>query len=143
MIQIQSVSDQHIFRLIQEGELSGWGHLYDKYSPLMYGIICSLTKDGMLADKILIAAFLELRKKQIISLSNNSLCASVIKHTHLFATEQLKDSGTKISKVLAHSTPIYLLYTQCRSIKEVSVILNITEKEAKRVLQIEFEALRN
>ena len=41
--QTKNISDQDIFAMIAENNQEGWGRLYDKYAPAMYGIICKLT----------------------------------------------------------------------------------------------------
>ncbi|MEO6166354.1 MAG: hypothetical protein ABIO98_02460 [Chitinophagales bacterium] len=84
--------------MIAVNNLEAWGHIYDKYAPAMYGIICSLTGDRTIAEEIFKDAFLELKEKQILSKDTSSLCPCLLRHTHIFCKTATKDMGNYLLK---------------------------------------------
>ncbi len=136
-------SDQNILSLIAENNLEAWEHLYDKYAPAMYGIICNLTDDKPLAEVIFKEAFLQIKEKQILSKATYSLCPCLLRHTHTFARQQLKERGrTCLNSPNQQTSLINMLCSQNLSFKQAASNFNITEEEAKRKLHEEFLALR-
>ena len=61
---VTKISDTIILNLIRENNLKGWELLYDKYAPVMYGVICTYTTDKVLAEEILIGLFIRLKDEQ-------------------------------------------------------------------------------
>ncbi|MEO6190803.1 MAG: hypothetical protein ABIO44_11035 [Saprospiraceae bacterium] len=146
MVQVQTkkISDQNILSMIAENNLEAWGHLYDKYAPAMFVIICNLTDDRTLAEEIFKETFLQLKEKQILSNVNYSLCFCLLRHTHLSARQQLKERGrTCSSSPFEESSLINMLCSQDLSFKQAASNFNITEEEAKIKLRLEFLELRS
>ena len=140
-----TISDEHIGTLLKENEDSAWEFLYDKYAPVMYGLIYNLTDDKVLAENFFINAFLQLKEKQMLSGINSGLCHTLLRYTYAYATKQLMEYGIK-PKTLNPSEEvklIHLLCIQCNSLKEVASILNITEEETKKRLRSEVLKIRN
>ncbi len=129
--------------MIAENNLEAWRHIYDKYAPAMYGVICGLTDDRTLTEEIFTEAFLQLKEKQILSKVSYSLCLCLLRHTHVFARQQLKERGITLSKSPMEETSlIKILCSQHITIKEIASIFKITEQEAKKKLHLEFLELR-
>jgi hypothetical protein len=122
-----------------------WDSLYDQYSPVIYGVIYSLTDDTAIAEKIFTDAFVQLKETSIISKNDPSVSYTLLKYIYSFTKQKLDQFGVN-PKNLNQSEEvrlINLLYTQCESLKDVAFILSITEDEAKKKLRSEFLALRN
>ena len=142
--QTKNISDQDIFAMIAENNQEGWGRLYDKYAPAMYGIICKLTGNRNLSDEIFEASFLALTKKQNFCADGHSLCVFLLKYTHCFAREQLKERGITAVKIHVPETKfINILCSQHITLKELSSDFKITEEEVKQRLHTEFLEIRN
>jgi|GEM_PF-924392 len=141
----EKMSDRHFPSMLAENNLKAWEHLYDKYAPAMYGIICNLTEDEVVAEEILTGAFLQIKEKKTFLENGHALCISLLRHTHNYALQQLKRQGInpKASSLSETATLINLLCTRHDSLKEVAFICNITEEDAKKKLRLEFLELRN
>ena len=85
-----TVSNAEILLLIAQNNDSGWSHLYDKYAPIMYGVILKVTDNDNIANEILIRAFILLKQQNKFSAFTNNLCVSLIKHTYDTAVHILK-----------------------------------------------------
>ena len=88
--------DDQILALIKQNEPSGWEYLYDKFAPVIYGIILQKTQDKKVAEKILIKYFLHL--KHLKFLDGISLCLQIVKDAHIFCNNYLHKK-TSISTV--------------------------------------------
>lgn len=132
--------ENKIIVMLQENNPLVWGHLHDKYAPAMYGLICNLTADKLLAEEIFMNAFLELKQKQTLSKINYALLPIILRYTYSYANKHLKKIRIppNIFHPLQETKLIHLLTTQCNSLKEAATILNITVKEAKKKLRVEF-----
>ncbi len=130
--------------MIAENNLEAWGQLYDKYAPAMYGIICNLTDDRTLAEEIFKETFLQLKEKQILSKVTYALFPCLLRHTNIFARQQLKERGITCSNnPIEETSLINILCSQNINIKEVASIFDLTEEEAKKKLHLEFLELRS
>ena len=54
------ISDNELIVLLLNKEKGAVEFLYDKYAPLLYGVICKLIKDDWLAQEILKKAFIQI-----------------------------------------------------------------------------------
>lgn len=137
------ISDSRILILIKENNLKGWEILYDKFAPVMYGVICTHTADKSLAEEILISLFIRLKYEQILLKENIALCASLLRYTYSNARMELKKRGIHYTEYLIVGNSTHHLFcSQCNTIKEVAVKLRISEKEVKQNLHKEFLMLR-
>lgn len=140
-----NISDKDILYMLAEKQPQAWEYLYDKYAPVMYGMIHNLAGEKPLAEKILIAAFVQLKKEWNFLKITNALCARLLRYTYDFAIRQLKSYGIHPgeSSREVNANVIDLLCTKCSSINEVACHLNSTTQEATKKLQTEFYSLRN
>ena len=141
--QQEKISDQNILSMIAENNLKGWENLYDKYAPSMYGIICNLTSDRVIAEIILKETFLQLKLEEIFSKVTYALCPCLLRHTHTFAKQQLKERGQSPNQLMEETSIIDILCSQNISLKEVAFKFNITEAEAMKNLRTESLELKN
>ena len=141
----QIFSNEEIIAMLQQNNPAVWSHLYDKYAPAMYGMICSLAANRTVAEQIFEDAFHELKERQVLATVKFALYPALLRFIYAYAAEQLKQYGIPPHQ----STPckeaklIHLFCTQCSSLAEASSILNIPEAEIKRKLHSEFLELRN
>lgn len=144
-MQLQTFNtDQDILSLIDENITEAWGHLYDKYASAMFGIICNLTKDRVLAEEIFEDAFLQLKERKIISKNTYALCSCLLRYTHTFTQQQLKVRGlNKSINFNEKSSLLDIFCSQNISPREVATQLKTTEKEIKQSLRAEFLILRS
>ena len=96
--QTKNIPDEQILLMFAENNLEAWEHLYDKYAPTMYGIIFSLSDDRTLAEDIFKEEFLQLKEKRILSGISHLLCSFLLRYTHTFARQQLKERGIDYSE---------------------------------------------
>ena len=144
VLQTKIISDQNILTLIAENNTEAWRHLYDKYAHAMFGIIYNLTKDRTLAEEIFEEAFLQLKESKILSKNTYALCSCLLRHTHTFTQQQLKERGINNPIIpIEKNSLIEIFCSKNISQKEVAAKLNITEKEVKENLRAEFLALRS
>ena len=121
-------------------DMREWEKIYDKYSIPLFTLICNLTDDRIIAEEIFTETFVRLKDKLQLSEANYSLCAQLMRHTYVTAMHQLKRHGIKPK---AWHSPeetklIHLLCTQCNSLHEVALMMNITKDEAKKKLHENF-----
>jgi|GEM_PF-3040018 len=62
----EKISEKNIIAMLQANNPLPWVNLYDKYASAMFGLICNLTEDKLLAEEIFVNAFRELKQKQIL-----------------------------------------------------------------------------
>ena len=121
-------------------DMREWEKIYDKYSIPLFTLICNLTDDRIIAEEIFTETFVRLKDRLQLSEANYSLCAQLMRHTYITAMHQLKRNGIK-PKVW-HSPEetklIHLLCTQCNSLHEVALMMNITKDQAKKKLHENF-----
>lgn len=129
--------------MIAENNLEAWEYLYDKYAAAMYGIICKLTDDRTLSEEIFIGAFLQLKEKQILSKTTHPICVCLLRHTHIFAKQELTNRGINSTNKVEESSLINMFCSQHLTAKDAAVKLNITEQEVRRKLRLEFLELRS
>lgn len=117
--------------MLQENNPLAWASIYDKYAPAIYGLICKLTDDQLVAEKIFITAFVQLRASGTLTKITYALYGILLRHTYSCATEYLKQAGI-IPKILDSSKEsrlFHLLATKCNFLKEAESILAISVKE--------------
>lgn len=144
LIESEFMCESEIIIMFQENNPFAWSHLYDKYASAMLGSIYKLTNDKILSEEILLKVFLELKQTQILSKIQLALLPVILRFTHLYTLKHLKVIGVspKHLKQTKESKLVDLLTTQCSSLKEAAVILNITATEGKQKLHLEFLKLR-
>ena len=123
-----------------------WGHLYDKYAPLMYGIILNITNDKRIAEKILKKAFLELTKRKILSEVHLVLPMDILRHTYEITLKQMQSIGRKLlnPQPFNGNYPLTnLFYFGLTTVREAAIKFGLTEAEVQQRLREELNQIRN
>ena len=130
--------------MISENDVKVWEHLYDKYAAAMYSIVWQFTDNKELADEIFTAAFLQLKQKNILIKIPYALHPYLLRYTHNYASQYVTKRGisASLNSRAIDLKLIHLLCTQCNSIKDPAVKLDITEAAVIKNLQREFLVLR-
>lgn len=109
---------------------------YNKYAAPIYGTICRLTPDRLLADQIFKDAFIAvIQKQQPINLFE------VLRETHAFTVKRVHGYTGDIEKK-EKQTILKLLSTCCYNLQHAANKLNLDEAQARRQLRTELLSLR-
>lgn len=122
-----------------------WEQVYQKYAPMIYGIILNLTGHQRIASEIFKEAFLDLKRKRIFSRAHIALCQTLLRHAYKLTMKYLDLKGMKPINVRpfhGNFKMLNLLYFDLISTKDAAVKLNISEQEVLVKLRMEFNQLR-
>lgn len=122
-----------------------WEQVYQKYAPLIYGIIVNMTRDKRIAAEIFKDAFYNLKRRRILSRTPIALCQTLLRHAYKLALKYLEMKGrTAVNTSPFHSQfrVLNLLYFDLMPTKEAAQKLNMTEQEILRSLRMEFLKFR-
>jgi len=138
------ISDAAILNLICANDLRGWEQLYDKYAPVMYGVICVHISDKGVAEEILIKLFTNLKHERILFNVDFALSVCILRYTYCNTWKELKRRGIAYSESPVMSNSMLDIFcTQYITIAQVAAKLNISKKEVKQNLHIETLILRS
>lgn len=56
----KDINDHELINLLQQKQLHAYEFLYDRYAPMLYGVICKLVKDEMMAENVLKKSFIQI-----------------------------------------------------------------------------------
>ncbi len=56
----KDINDYELINLLQQKKLNAYEFVYDKYAPMLYGVICKLVKDEVMAQKVLKKSFIQI-----------------------------------------------------------------------------------
>jgi len=146
MIDSQSkvISDQNIRDMLVENIREAWEYVYEKYSGIMYGIIYNLTEDRTLAEEIFIETFVQLKEKKILLNINYEIRPCILRYTNTFARHQLKDRGIAfMENHIEKKSFINILSSQYITLNELAVKVNLTDREVKKKIRVEYIELSN
>jgi hypothetical protein len=131
-----STSDEELIIMLQENNPNAWEHLYDKYAPAMYCIICKLTVDTSISETIFIQLFVQLKENPILAKVENDLCLTLLNYTYTFSILFLEHQKIAPLEISAADQD-KLIYTICHtltSLKDIASILHISEEAAEAKL---------
>ncbi|WP_462251181.1 RNA polymerase sigma factor [Ferruginibacter sp.] len=140
------ISAEEIISMIENNNSLGWQHLYDKYSPMMYGAILRLTSNEKLADKILIESFTQIKDNLFLLKTPGSLYLQLLHHTFITAKCILKNdirTDKKDSAITPMFPIINSLLQQPLSVNEAAEINSVCADDLKLKLHEEVKQLRN
>jgi len=138
------IPDSDSLALIRENNLKDWEQLYDKYAPVMYGVICAHTTDKSQADEILIDLFIRLKNEEILLKINFALCAYIIRYTYTNTRKELKKRGKNYTEIpRLENSAIHHFCSQHTTLKKAAEKLRMSENEVKIKLYEEFLILRS
>lgn len=97
--QHSNVSDAEILLKTVQNDAVGWGQLYDKFAPIMYGVILRITTDKTIADAILVDAFIQLKnQKTFEGMKMQGVCLWLLKHTYATTIDYLRIKKIAVKK---------------------------------------------
>lgn len=97
--QNNNASDAEILLTTEQNDAVGWGRLYDKFAPIMYGVILRITEDKTISDAILIQAFVQLKNKRPFEgLKEQGVCLCLLKHTYTTTIDYLRIKKIEVKK---------------------------------------------
>lgn len=134
--------DAQLMPMFAQNDPSVWEHIYDNYAPLMYGIILKLTKDETVAGELLEQAFLDLKRKNILTRISTTICHKILRHTYQLTLNHLKKLGLTPTPA-DNNMHIDMFYFECATLKDASHSTNLTEQEIRKNLRAEVNYLRN
>lgn len=138
------ISDSTILSLIGGNIPSGWDQLYDKYAPVMYGVIQAHTGDRKVAEQIFMKLFIRLKQNEILLKINVTLCVCILRYTYINTREELRRRGINYTESpLMGNSVLGIFFSQNTTIAKVATKLKISEKEVKQNLHKEFLLLRS
>ena len=112
----------------------------------MYGTILKLTEDEAIAAELLEQAFLDLKRKDILSSISTTICHKILKHTYELTVNHLKAIGLAPPRTIStddNHTHINMFYFEGTTLKDAANSTNLTEQEVKKKLRAEVNYLRN
>ncbi len=56
----KDINDHELINLLQQKKVNAYEFLYDRYAPMLYGVICKLVKDEVMAEKVLKKSFIQI-----------------------------------------------------------------------------------
>lgn len=122
-----------------------WEQVYQKYAPLIYGIILNMTRDKRIAADIFKEAFYGLKRRRILSRTPIALCQALLRHACKLTLKYLEIRGrtaVNCSPFPGQFKILNLLYYDLLPTKEAAQKLNMTEQEVLRSLRMEFVKFR-
>ena len=138
--------DTELIPMFAQHDPSVWEHVYDNYAPLMYGTILKLTEDEAIAADLLEQAFLDLKRKNILSRISTTICHKILRHTYKLTINHLKSIGLAPARTLStddNHTHINMFYFEGATLKDAAKSTDLTEQEVRKNLRAEVNYLRN
>lgn len=56
----KDINDLELINLLKQKKLNAYEFLYDRYAPLLYGMICKLVNDDAMAQEVLKKSFIQI-----------------------------------------------------------------------------------
>lgn len=136
--------ENHIIMMLKANNKKSWEVIYDKYSAVVYGMVCRLVPDKTVAEKIFIDVFADMREKQILAKAERSMIPLIMRHACNFIIQQQKGYGLPVALPAQESENkvIGLFCTKLVSVKDAASFFLLTAEELKQRLRRELMALR-
>ncbi len=140
------ISAEEIVLMVENNNSLGWEHLYDRYSPMMYGAILRLTGNEKLAEEILTESFLQLKKNISLLKNRKSLYLQLLQHTYTTAAAIIKNKiiiPHEENEVAEMFPLVNGLMQRQLSLSNIAAMHGMTEVEVKLNLHKEVKQMRN
>ncbi len=138
--------DTAIILLLAKNDDTAWSYIYDKYAPIMYGIIYNMTGAENVAEEILVEIFIDLKRKKMLSGVRTALCHSIIRHTHRLTLSHLIARGltpAQIQPENGNHPAISTLYFELAAINQLETTSSLAKQAILLNLRAEFNRFRN
>lgn len=90
---MSTITDKSILERITNNDITAWDDLYEKYSPTMLGAISIFARNSILAEKILMDIWLELRDRNAISVTEEKLSMYLYVYSFKYTLFKLRSQG--------------------------------------------------
>ncbi len=124
----QKLSEKQIIDLLQKDDSLAWANLYDEHAGAMYGLVCELTDDTLLADQIFANAFIQLKEQRVFSKIKHSLLSFLLKHTYSYATSFLIQSGVAPKTLKLFTDPQFIYFQTSQPNNKESASLSFSKR---------------
>ena len=118
-------------------------NIYDKYSPMIYGIALDISSTQSEAESILISTFHKAYKQNLIKKSSHFLCASLIKLTIQTAREQLKTKNIIKIKQFENASLLHNLLCDQLNLEDFCSENNLSRNQLAKQIREELSSKRN
>lgn len=122
-----------------------WEQVYQKYAPLIFGVILNMTGEKRIAVEIFKEAFMDLKRKRIFSRADIALCQSLLRQAYKLTLKYLELRGRsphQDSPFHSRFRLLNLLYFDLVSTREAAQKLNMDEQDILVQLRMEIQQLR-
>ena len=118
-------------------------YIYDKYSPVLYGIALQITSCEKEAEQILIASFQKIQKGRLFNLHNPCTCVKLMKLTIETTCEQFpKYKRSDLAFKQLHQSPIVnRLLSENSPMKSLSRENHLTRSQAMKNFRADLSVL--
>jgi hypothetical protein len=128
---------------IVEKKQANWGHLYDEYAPMMYGIILKMADNEIIAEEIFENVFLELTERKILSPHHTPIRYCVLRHTYKLTFKYLKELGVTVKPYHDNYPLINLFYFEQITLEEAATKSDTPAQIVLKNLRAEFKHFCN
>ena len=142
--QIPAILDKEIIALLSKKNDTAWKLLYEKYAPMMYGIILEMTGNAEMAEKILNETFRELKEKKKLLQVHTAICHRLLMHAYRMALRHLTAHDLSPVKCDQRNKKYPLTKLLCfegATLKDAAASSGLDESEAFKKLQTELSTM--
>ncbi len=159
-------NEQFLVTGMLSGSRDGFGRLYDRYAPSLFGYILKVTGDKAVAEEILLKAFKAIWKNRknynsatgrlyiwIFKLTRETMLPFIapkqniinkeIQNAQIFVSSNITNNELLYNMAEFNHAVLELMYFNKCSLKETSAALNIDEERVKLILRCAVKNLSN
>ena len=139
MVPAKNINDRTIVTLIRKGDHSACRVVYDKYAPLLYGIIYRIVKDQTVAENLLADTITKVLKNQVsYDPEKLSLCTWMMNIARNLAIDKTNGSQHPANKPGSHNL-LELVLTNGMNIDQAAACMRISVTDALRKFREELK----
>jgi hypothetical protein len=135
-----SVSNTHRPSRFSEKSSQNIEQIYDKYAPVIYGIINSLTDNVMICETIFTDIFLKIKDNLSDFKMDGNVCPRLMRYTYTYTVQRLMDYGISPKVNITHreNKLMNLFCTAYESLDEMASSLKIPTNEIRKSVRKEY-----
>ncbi|MBC7425477.1 MAG: hypothetical protein H7321_02985 [Bacteroidia bacterium] len=93
MVYTEAITNEFLRSAIAGNKPKAWETLYDRYSPAVYGLVCSMVMDKDVANDIFKSVFVDLKEKKVQLEMQASLHPFILKSAYCHIISKLENLG--------------------------------------------------
>lgn len=134
------ISDNQNLSTFPENTSQTVEQIYDKYAPVIYGIISGMTDNVVISEKVFTATFLKIKDSISDFKVNGTVYPNLMRFTYSFVIQQLIQHGIspKVGNSQKENELTYLLCTRYESLHHIASSLNISYDEVRKNIRKEY-----